>query len=167
MNSSIPFMLCAVLKLKTCEITEISSETCIQWNDWILSYKVTCRFEHVISLVICQASYQPPTTRTHHTTPSLSRKVNYSSCVYLQIVIGTIDPDFGCRVSWKVHHFSETQDLNMSSFAPTSSDDSAGNDSKYRAFDAPGAEFFEGRVNRFNILLIDIFKEYVLSSSDV
>lgn len=32
----------------------------------------------------------------------------------------------------------------MSSFAPTSSDDSAGNDSKYRAFDAPGAEFFEG-----------------------
>lgn len=55
----------------------------------------------------------------------------------------------------------------MSSFAPTSSDDSAGNDSKYRAFDALGAEFFEGRVNGFNILLIDFFKEYVLSSSDV
>lgn len=55
----------------------------------------------------------------------------------------------------------------MSSFAPTSSDDSAGNDSKYRAFDAPGAEFFEGRVNGFNILLMDFFKKYVLSSSDV
>ena len=35
----------------------------------------------------------------------------------------------------------------MSSFAPTSSDNSSENDAKYRAYDAPEAVFFEGKVN--------------------
>lgn len=34
----------------------------------------------------------------------------------------------------------------MSSFAPTSSDNSSENDAKYSAFDAPEAVFFEGKL---------------------
>lgn len=46
-------------------------------------------------------------------------------------------------------------------------DDFVGNDFKYCVFDVLGVEFFEGRVNGFNILLIDFFKKYVLFFFDV